>query len=121
MQRIGLARAFYGEKRLIVLDEPNANLDPEGEEALAKAVRKSTMAGAVVIVVTHRTSILRQMSYAGLMQNGRMSKFGPARDIINAAAQPMAPHEAMNDPKVTPLEQRARRTTGAAAAEEVGR
>ena len=101
-QRIGLARAFFGDKRLIVLDEPNANLDPEGEEALARAVQNAAT-DAVVIVVTHRTGILQRMSHAGLMMNGRMMKFGSARDILKASVQPMAPHQTLHDPKVTTL------------------
>ena len=118
-QRIALARAFYGDKRLIVLDEPNANLDPEGEEALASAVKKATATGAVVIVVTHRMSVLRNMTYAAVMQGGRMNKFGKARSIIDAAAKPMSRYT-IDDPKVTPIEGRARRritpvSTGAAS------
>jgi ABC-type protease/lipase transport system fused ATPase/permease subunit len=101
-QRIGLARAFYGEKRLIVLDEPNANLDPEGEGALASAITNATDAGAVVIVVTHRLNVLRNMTYAGLMQEGRMTKFGKARTIVEASAKIMSQSE-MSDPKVTPF------------------
>jgi PrtD family type I secretion system ABC transporter len=107
-QRIGLARAFYGEKRLIVLDEPNANLDPAGEEALAAAISNATDAGAVVIVVTHRLNVLRNMTYASLMQDGRMAKFGKARAIVDASAKAMSPTE-MSDPKVTPFRSVAKR------------
>lgn len=107
-QRIALARAFYGDKRLIVLDEPNANLDPEGEEALADAVEAATRAGAVVVVVTHRISILRRVSHAALMQNGRVVRFGKSRDIIDAVAQPISSHHATADGKVTPIGGRAR-------------
>ncbi len=105
-QRIGLARAFFGDKRLIVLDEPNANLDPDGEEALATAVQKASAAGAVVIVITHRTGILRRMSHAGLMVAGRMVKFGAAKDVITSAS--WTAQQASDDPKVTALRQRSR-------------
>lgn len=88
-QRIGLARAFFGDRRLIVLDEPNANLDPEGEEALARAVANATARGAVVIVVTHRMSILRRVSHAAMVQDGRLVRFGTARDVLEATAVPM--------------------------------
>ena len=107
-QRVALARAFYGNKRLIVLDEPNANLDPEGEEALADAVQAATAEGAVVVIVTHRISILRRVTYAALMQNGRIARYGAARDVIDAAAQPISPHHAAVDGKVTPIDVRAR-------------
>lgn len=89
-QRIGLARAFYGDRRLIVLDEPNANLDPEGEEALARAVAAATARGAVVIVITHRLSILRRVSHAAVMEGGRMVRFGSAREVLQATVQPIA-------------------------------
>jgi len=82
-QRIGLARAFFGERRLIVLDEPNANLDPEGEEALARAVERVTRRGAVVVIVTHRMNILRRVSHVALMKDGQLHRFGPSRDILN--------------------------------------
>ena len=109
-QRIGLARAFFGDKRLIVLDEPNANLDPEGEAALARAVTKATDRGAVVVVITHRMNILQRLSHAAILQNGRLVRFGTARDIIEAAAQPMAPHHGLAaDPKVAFLSGRKRK------------
>jgi PrtD family type I secretion system ABC transporter len=85
-QRIALARAFFGDKKLIVLDEPNANLDPEGEEALARAVTNATACGAVVIVVTHRLNILRRVSHAAVLQDGRLTRFGSAREVLDAAA-----------------------------------
>lgn len=89
-QRIGLARAFYGDRKLIVLDEPNANLDPEGEEALARAVDAAMAAGAVVVVVTHRMNILRRVTHAAVMDGGRMVRFGPAQEVLRASVQPMA-------------------------------
>ena len=105
-QRIGLARSFYGNKRLIVLDEPNANLDPDGEEALARAVSNATATGAVVIVITHRLNILRRVSHAAVLQDGRMVRFGPAREIIDAVARPMAARHTGDDPKVAAFEAR---------------
>lgn len=107
-QRIAMARAFYGDKRLIVLDEPNANLDPDGEEALAKALEQAKKDGTVVIVITHRKSVLRNVTHAAMMQDGRMVRFGKARTILEAAAKPVSPH-VVNDPKVTPIEGRVRR------------
>lgn len=89
-QRIGLARAFYGDRRLIVLDEPNANLDPEGEEALARAVANATQSGAVVVVITHRMSILRRVSHAAVLDGGRLVRFGTAQEVFKAAVQPTA-------------------------------
>ncbi len=107
-QRIGLARAFFGDRRMIVLDEPNANLDPEGEEALARAVANATARGAIVIVVTHRMSILRRVSHAAVMEKGRMVRFGPAREILDATVHPIAQQKMAAQPKsatekITPL------------------
>lgn len=101
-QRIGLARAFFGNRKLIVLDEPNANLDPEGEAALAQAIQTATDRGAIVVVVTHRMNLLRCVSHAALLQEGRLARFGAARDIIDAVTQPLSKSEAA-DPKVSVL------------------
>src|SRR5690606_27086901 len=57
-QRIGLARALYGDPRLIVLDEPNANLDADGEKALVEAIRSARQKGVTVVVVSHRFTLL---------------------------------------------------------------
>lgn len=112
-QRIGLARAFFGDRKLIVLDEPNANLDPEGEEALARAIEAACARGAVVVAVTHRLSLLRRVSHAALLQNGQISRFGEARQVIEAAAQPMAAGQPLDDPKIAPF--RHRNSAGQAA------
>ena len=101
-QRIGLARAFFGNRKLIVLDEPNAILDPEGEAALAQAIRTATDRGAIVVVGTHRMNLLRCVSHAALLQDGRLARFGAARDIIDAVTQPLTKSEAA-DPKVAVL------------------
>ncbi len=103
-QRIGLARAFFGNRKLIVLDEPNANLDPEGEAALAQAIQTATDRGAIVVVVTHRMNLLRCVSHAALLQEGRLARFGAARDIIDAVTQPLTKSE-VTDPKVAVLRQ----------------
>ncbi|MCB4457252.1 type I secretion system permease/ATPase [Leisingera sp. McT4-56] len=106
-QRIGLARAFFGDRKLIILDEPNANLDPEGEEALATAIEAACARGAAVVAVTHRLSLLRRVSHAALLQEGRIMRFGEARQVIEAAAQPMAGSPARTgDPKIAPFRHR---------------
>lgn len=101
-QRVGLARAFFGDRRLIVLDEPNANLDPDGEEALARAVDNAARKGAIVIVVTHRLNILARLTHAAVMENGRLIRFGIAREILEATVHPMA-QQRSDDNKVQAL------------------
>lgn len=100
-QRIGLARAVFGDRKLVVLDEPNANLDPEGEEALARTIEALSARGAVVVVITHRLNLLRRVSHAALMRDGQITRFGEARQIIEAAAQPI--EAGKGDPKIAPF------------------
>jgi len=80
-QRIGLARALYGEPFLVVLDEPNSNLDQDGDEALNMAVKDIRARGGIVIIVTHRRAALAGVSYLAVMAEGRIQAFGPKEEI----------------------------------------
>ncbi|WP_313506142.1 type I secretion system permease/ATPase [Stutzerimonas kunmingensis] len=82
-QRVGLARAIYGSPRLIILDEPNSNLDEVGERALALAIQQLKATGATVFVITHRTSILTQLDRLLVMSGGTVGMYGP-RDKVMA-------------------------------------
>ncbi|GGA12403.1 type I secretion system permease/ATPase [Neptunicoccus cionae] len=104
-QRIGLARAFFGDRRIIVMDEPNANLDPDGEEALSQAVQNATDRGCIVILITHRMSILRGVSHAGIMQDGRMVRFGASKSVLDSMVSPLS-NKTTDDPKVAVLKPR---------------
>lgn len=81
-QRIGLARAFFGNRKLILLDEPNANLDPEGEEALCSAVQQARSRGATFIIVTHRPRLLTIADSVLLLREGRQFAFGPPSSAL---------------------------------------
>lgn len=81
-QRIALARALYDDPFMIVLDEPNSNLDTEGEEALAKAVRHVCDRGGIVILVAHRPSILAAVDNVLLMRDGQAVAYGPKQKIV---------------------------------------
>ena len=89
-QRIGLARAIYGGPKLIILDEPNSNLDEVGERALSYALNYLKATGATIFVITHRTSILSQLDRLLVMKNGLISMYGPSGEVIaelNAVAK----------------------------------
>jgi len=81
-QRIALARAFYGKPCLLVLDEPNANLDTDGEEALALAIERAKAQGLAILTVTQRPAILQQMDRIMHLQKGRIVLLGPRADVM---------------------------------------
>ncbi|MBC7415110.1 MAG: type I secretion system permease/ATPase, partial [Herminiimonas sp.] len=86
-QRIGLARAMYGDPSLIVLDEPNSNLDDVGEQALVTAVQDLRARGKTIVLITHRTSIIGTTNKLLLLRDGVAQMFGPTQDVINALNQ----------------------------------
>ncbi|QSR33877.1 type I secretion system permease/ATPase [Marinobacterium iners] len=91
-QRIGLARALYGNPKLVVLDEPNSNLDDQGEAALAQALEKLRQAGVTVFVITHRASVLSHVQKLMVMKEGAILMFGPKDQVLadlNKAAKPL--------------------------------
>ena len=97
-QRIALARAVYGHPSLIVLDEPNANLDDVGEAALVRAVESLKKAGCTVVLITHRTSIVSSVDKMLILRDGQIAAFGPRDEVINALSQAARP----NVPAVAP-------------------
>ncbi|TWH32176.1 MULTISPECIES: type I secretion system permease/ATPase [unclassified Aminobacter] len=90
-QRIGLARALYGDPFLVVLDEPNSNLDAEGEAALTAAIENVKRRGGIVVVIAHRPSALAAVDTVAVVQNGRMTAFGPKEEVLAAILHPSAP------------------------------
>lgn len=82
-QRIALARAVYGDPRLLVFDEPNANLDNDGEAALIGAIRSLRARGATTVVIAHRASILQDVDKILVLKAGTIEMFGPRDDIIS--------------------------------------
>jgi len=88
-QRLGLARAIYGNPSLVVLDEPNANLDDAGERALVHAVRELKDASRTVVLITHRPSIIAVADYLLVMQDGAIRHFG-TRDAVLEEMRPKA-------------------------------
>lgn len=86
-QRIGLARAFFGNPRLVVLDEPNANLDAEGEAALERAIQEAKARGTTVLLITHRAQIAAKCDRILFLRDGQIELFGPATDVLIRLAQ----------------------------------
>ncbi|MBP7190680.1 MAG: ATP-binding cassette domain-containing protein, partial [Rickettsiaceae bacterium] len=80
-QRIALARAFYGNPKLVILDEPNANLDEAGENALAAALLEAKKNNISVIVISHRPSILSVVDKILIVQDGKVSAYGTKEEI----------------------------------------
>jgi PrtD family type I secretion system ABC transporter len=89
-QRVALARALYGSPFLIVLDEPNSNLDSEGDEALTRAVCAARGRGAVVIVVAHRPIGIEGVDQLLVLKDGRMQTFGPKEAVLGQVLQRVA-------------------------------
>ncbi|MCL7939469.1 type I secretion system permease/ATPase [Halomonas sp. ATCH28] len=87
-QRIGLARALYGQPVLVVLDEPNANLDAAGEQALAKSLQRLKKEGTTLFVISHRPAILQGVDKILMLKEGQMSKFGPIEEVLPQLVKP---------------------------------
>jgi ATP-binding cassette subfamily C protein len=94
-QRVGLARALYDDPFLVVLDEPNSNLDVDGEQALIQALLSVRARGGIAVVVAHRPSVMAALDQALIMTGGEMKAFGPKDEVLRDKVRPM--------PAVTPM------------------
>jgi ATP-binding cassette, subfamily C, bacterial PrsD len=90
-QRVGLARALYGDPFLVVLDEPNSNLDAEGEQALTQAIANVRARGGIAIVIAHRASALAAVDQVLVMANGEAKVFGPKDQIMRPVVRQVSP------------------------------
>ena len=94
-QRVGLARALYGDPVFVVLDEPNSSLDEEGDAALARAIQEGKARGTTFVVMTHRTSVLGVADKMLVLRDGMQQAFGPRDEVLatlqQAKQQPAAP------------------------------
>lgn len=87
-QRIGLARALYGRPRFLVLDEPNINLDGEGESALLRALSNIRQTGTTTVVVAHRPTLVQNTDKLLIVQDGRVKEFGETRQLLSKYRAP---------------------------------
>ena len=87
-QRVALARALFGDPFLVVLDEPNSNLDVFGDRALTEAIKSVRHRKGIVIVVAHRPSALAGLDMVLALSNGQMQAFGPKGEVMNKVLHP---------------------------------
>ena len=90
-QRIGLARAVYGSPSLLLLDEPNSNLDDQGERELVLAIRRVKAQGCTVVIITHRSSVLQCVDKILVMTNGQAANLGPRDEVLATLLKPPEP------------------------------
>ena len=87
-QRLGLARAMYGDPSLIMLDEPNSNLDEVGEQALIQAIGDLRRHGKTIVIITHRSSVLQATTRLLVFVDGKAQLFGPTAQVLARLAKP---------------------------------
>lgn len=90
-QRVGLARAFYGDPKFLVLDEPNANLDEQGERALLVALHNAKARAITTVVISHRPSLLQGVDKVLVLNEGMIAAFGPRDEILQKVMKPVVP------------------------------
>jgi PrtD family type I secretion system ABC transporter len=101
-QRVALARALYGDPALIIMDEPNSNLDSEGEQALDRAIRIALNRGAAVVVVAHRPSALHAVSHILVLSEGKSIAYGPKDEVMNKITKPQQQQQQPQQPQGSP-------------------
>ncbi|MSR15422.1 MAG: type I secretion system permease/ATPase [Gammaproteobacteria bacterium] len=96
-QRVALARALYGTPRLVVLDEPNSNLDANGEEALLACLATLKTRQITTIIVSHKPSLLVGVDRVAILRDGRLELFGPTAEVMRQVTRALVPLHAVKD------------------------
>lgn len=94
-QRIGLARALYGNPALVILDEPNANLDEQGELSLQQVIRQLSLQHKTVVIISHRPGILPLTSHLLVLEGGKQKLYGPTSQLLQQAARTTNRHKSV--------------------------
>jgi PrtD family type I secretion system ABC transporter len=100
-QRVGLARTLLGKPAFVVLDEPNANLDAEGEDALMRAIDAMKANGATVVIISHKPGVFRAADKMLVLRDGRVELFGPRDQVMARLVKPAQPQQAAAAPPAT--------------------
>ena len=112
MQRIGLARALYGDPVIVILDEPNSNLDNEGSMALNNAIKRLKSEGKSVLIMAHRPAAIQECDKILVIDQGTMTAFGPKDEVLRKM---VANHRALQPAAQRPSPQAAPQPTGQVA------
>jgi ATP-binding cassette subfamily C protein/ATP-binding cassette subfamily C protein EexD len=98
-QLIGLARAMFGNPKLVVLDEPNSNLDGDAEQALIRGLEALKAKSCTVILVSHRPTLVQGVDKVLLMRDGAVEAFGPRAEVLKRLVQQARPQEITQSPR----------------------
>ena len=101
-QRLALARALYGNPRLVVLDEPNSNLDTRGEAALADCIRQLKAEGVTLVAITHRLPLVSAVDKVMVLMHGAIQKFGTLAEVLPRTSRPADPAQGVVAGKIGP-------------------
>jgi ATP-binding cassette subfamily C protein len=89
-QRIALARALFGDPKVIILDEPNSALDAQGEEALGRAVAAAKLGGAAIMIIAHKAAVLSTVDTLAIIHDGQIARVGPRQEVVDGLARDAA-------------------------------
>ena len=108
--KVPLARALYGDPSLLVLDEPNSNLDHQGEMALVAAIKEARARGAVVVLIAHRPSMMAVADKILVLEHGLVRHFGPRDEVLRIVAPDLVTEAAPRRPDIRIIQRRAENT-----------